>query len=90
MDLLFHRYASPLSFLDVLLEMGAVNEGVEILLKAEQEEKLWSMYLHSYPNCSFADWKRRVTAPEKPQELTHEEVITEVEKAEKFLQSLSK
>lgn len=78
MDLLYSRYADPLSLLDIYISQGRFGEFVlEIsdlehrrkVEEAEQENdrRLWEMYLHSdirYEK-SFNDWKSEILSPNK-------------------------
>lgn len=59
MDLVFKRYQSPF-FLDYCIENGNLSNLVDMLLKKQDEEKLWEMYLSTLPynTKSFNDWKK--------------------------------
>ena len=85
-DLLFKQYASPFDFLDGISQMGMFEDGLINLLKQDQEKKMWELYLHSYPNCSFNEWKEKAIK-EKPKELTQEEITTQVEMANGILKT---
>lgn len=87
MDLLFKRYASPFLFLDGLLELGKLEEGIKYLLEEENDEKLWQLYLHSNPSKSFNEWKKDINSNDKPKGLSSEEVITQVEKSKDILKA---
>jgi hypothetical protein len=74
MDLLFSRYASPFEFMRPYIEQGRFGEFVTEIIKAENkrrkeqaekedEEMLWSAYIHSYSEKSFVDWKSEVLKP---------------------------
>ena len=74
MDLLYSRYASPLNLIKLYVKRGQFGKFVSSFLEAENERrkeqaekedelKLWLMYVHSYPEESFFDWKKRVLKP---------------------------
>ncbi len=58
MDLVFKRYSSPF-FLNYSIENGKLNELVNMLIRKQDEDKLWEMYLATLPynSKSFNDWK---------------------------------
>lgn len=75
MDLLYSRYASPMEFMNIYIANGRFGEFVSNILemdfkrkreKAEEENenKLWTMYVHSMAQESFNDWKSRVMNPQ--------------------------
>lgn len=77
MDLLFSRYASPFEFMRPYIEQGRFGEFVTEIITAEnkrrkeqaekeEEEKLWTAYIHSYSEKSFGDWKADVMKPASP------------------------
>lgn len=70
MDLLYSRYASPMDLMKLYLEQGRFGEFVSNIIeldnkrkKAEAEKendnKLWSMFIHSYvpEDITFEAWK---------------------------------
>lgn len=69
MDLLYRAYSNPLDLMNMYINQGRFGKFVEGFLEAEYERKkaeaekdenwkLWVMYVHSYSDKSFADWKR--------------------------------
>lgn len=63
MDLLYHRYASPLALLDMVIGSGQLEEFVKTMLEQIDEEKLWELYLHLIiKEQSFDDWKASLAA----------------------------
>ncbi len=71
MDLLYSRYTSPLELMSLYIDSGRFGEFVAQVIsmdnkrkqeaaERENEERLWEMYLHSFPEKSFADWKDEV------------------------------
>ena len=78
MDLLYSRYASPFEFMNLYINGGRFGEFVSKLLETdykrkkekaekEDEDKLWSLYIHSMPDRSFEEWKKElvISVPEK-------------------------
>lgn len=61
MDLLFKKYASPFTLLDLMLTSDKLDEFVDTLIDEENEQKLWELYLHhGWLNKSFEDFKKEV------------------------------
>ncbi len=69
MDLLYRAYSSPLDLMNMYINQGRFGKFVEGFLEAEYERrkaeaekdetwKLWVMYVHSFSDKSFNDWKR--------------------------------
>ena len=71
MDLLYSRYASPMDLVNLYLEQGRFGEFVENIIELENERKLaeeekendnklWSMFIHSYvpEGTTFYAWKK--------------------------------
>lgn len=74
MDLLFSRYASPFEFMRPYIEQGRFGEFVTEIITAENkrrkeqadkedEEKLWTAYVHSYSDKTFNEWKADILRP---------------------------
>lgn len=74
MDLLFSRYASPFEFMRPYIEQGRFGEFVTEIIEAEnkrrkeqadkeEEEKLWTAYVHSYSDKTFSEWRRDILRP---------------------------
>ena len=68
MDLLYSRYASPNEFMNLYIEQGRFGEFVWNIVnlentrrkeqaEAESDRMLWKMYIHSYADVCFDDWK---------------------------------
>ena len=67
MDLLFSRYASPYIFLGDVLEMNRLHDFVVSTVEADNEKKLWSIYIALVSNpyaevTSFDEFKRKHSA----------------------------
>lgn len=75
MDLLYHRYASPLNLLDMVIGYGQMDEFVKTMIEQIDEENLWELYLHQIiKEQSFEEWKNSLMAnTEKEVERTQEE-----------------
>ncbi len=86
MDLLHKRYASPFSFIDILIENAGFYDFVQYLTNKIREEKIeameWDFFLHKVYGKSFADWKQ-----EAQNQTTQSEVMTEAKKEEIVLRS---
>lgn len=76
MDLLYSRYASPFEFMRPYIETGRFGEWVTDVIRTENErrraqaekedeEKLWTAYVHSYSDKPFSEWKTSVLKPAK-------------------------
>lgn len=74
MDMLYTRYSSPMDLMGRYINSGRFGTFVHEFIKAdyerkqEQEEKdddwrLWIMYVHSYSDKTFNDWKRDILTP---------------------------
>ena len=61
MDLVFKRYQNPY-FFDLAIENSKLIEFVDMLLKKQDEEKLWEIYVATaiFNEKSFEDWKKEV------------------------------
>lgn len=76
--MLYSRYSNPLEFMRLYIDQGRFGEWVTEIIAAENqrrkeqaekedEEKLWNMYVHSYPETSFNDWKAEALGPVRPE-----------------------
>lgn len=91
MDLLFKRYASPLLFLEGLIEMDMVDEGLASLFEHEQEDLTWQLYLNTHPKeKSFNEWKKDVMqSAAKSRPLTDEQLKAALNKSQDILQNIT-
>ena len=46
MDLLYHRYADPVSLLNTVVGFGDLDGFLDTMLKQIDEDRLWELYLH--------------------------------------------
>ena len=80
MDLLYSKYASPMDLMNLYLEQGRFGEFVTNIIELEHERKkaeeeketdnrLWSMFIHSYvpEGTTFEKWKEDVLKRSKEQ-----------------------
>ena len=92
MDLLFKRYASPFCYIDVLLENGALYDGVLNIWEEYNNDKAWEMYLSYNPNNSksFEDWKEDIKNKAQAKEpLSKAQVGATVKKSQNILKSFN-
>lgn len=66
--MIFKRYSSPFLFLDNLIIQGRFSDGIDMIYKQLDEEKMWQLYL-SIPmkEKSYFDWKNEVLSKEEVQ-----------------------
>ena len=93
MDLLYSKYSNPLEFMRLYIEQGRFGEFVENILllenkkrkeeaEKENEDKMFELYVHSYSDKSFNDWKNEaVSAPSEKKSLSMTDDEVEAEKA---------
>lgn len=60
MDLLYHRYADPFSFLSRMIPRYGLTKAIVNMWNEAQEERVFSMYLHSFSDKSFLEYKKEV------------------------------
>lgn len=71
MDMLYRAYSNPLDLMYMYINQGRFGKFVKGFLEAEYERrkeeaekdnewKLWTMYIHSYSEKSFTEWKSAV------------------------------
>lgn len=76
MDRLYSKYSCPMDLMNRYINQGRFGEFVNDFLTLEMERRkeemekqqhrdLWAMYVHSYTNESFGDFKERVCKPDK-------------------------
>lgn len=76
MDLLYQRYADPFSFLS---RAKNFSKTIKDIWNTAQEEKIFEMYLHSYSEKSFDEYKEELLNSSKNKE---DLVIDDEEKKE--------
>ena len=60
-EILWRRYGDTDRLIDVQLSKGTLFPFIEAALKADDEDKLWELYLKSDTRLPFNEWKERVT-----------------------------
>lgn len=57
MGLLFEKYASPFSLIDVMIEQGRFLDFILEFFESKLENELWEIWLHKVYDKSFEDFK---------------------------------
>lgn len=90
MDMLYQRYACPFDYLDTLLELGRLYDGIKGTLYKDNDDKLWQLYLHSMPTKSFNEWKESMANKQANSKgLTQTEMGSIINKSNSILKSFS-
>lgn len=74
MDLLYSRYSNPMEFMRLYIDQGRFGEFVTEIItqenkrrkeqaEKEDDERLWTAYVHSYSDKSFIEWKSELLRP---------------------------
>ena len=88
MDLLYSKYASPMELINTYIDQGRFGEFVFNFLRIEEERKqaerkkedeqhLWMMYVHSWSDKSFEDWKSEALQSTKEPKKGKDEDLTD-------------
>ena len=94
MDLLFKKYASPFSLLDLMLQSNRFNEFVDEVIDAYNDELLWQMYLSLLANPfyennkSFDEFKKQLkeqTIQEPNNKITEKEIEATINHSKEIL-----
>ena len=96
MDLLYSRYSNPMDLMYHYMDQGRFGEFVTNIIELEQErkqeeikkleeQKLWSLYIHSMSEDSFNTWKKKVLQPAKPghtrdEDMTDKDIMNVVDR----------
>lgn len=90
MGLLYQKYSAPFEYLETLLQMGKMPQGVKEAFRQENDRQLWELYLHSYPTKSFNDWKQELAQKNKNSKaLTDTEMGSIISKSQDILKTFS-
>lgn len=83
MDLLYKRYADPFSFLSKILIKYKLSESIVKIWNKEQEDTIFRMYLHSFSDKPYSEYKKELLNSNK-ENIDKEETqrMTEVQKIE--------
>ena len=76
MDMLYRAYSNPLDLMNLYINQGRFGKFVHGFLEAEYEKrkekadqdnewKLWLMYVHSYSEKTFSEWKTQAIKESK-------------------------
>jgi hypothetical protein len=76
MDMLYRAYSNPLDLMNRYINQGRFGKFVTGFLESEDKRrkeehekdtdwKLWVMYVHSYSDMTFGEWKQIVTKESK-------------------------
>ncbi|MCI8654969.1 MAG: hypothetical protein HFJ48_03730 [Clostridia bacterium] len=89
MDLVFKRYSGPY-FLDLVIENSNFDNFIDMLLKKQDEEKLWEMYLATaiINEKSFEEWKKEILGTKNKtnyKAMTKKEYEKTIQKSEEIL-----
>ena len=64
MDMLFRRYASPMTLLDGMIRRGKfasfIRESIEMHNRDEEEKIIWEMWLHKCFDKGYTDFRRSI------------------------------
>ena len=93
MDLLYHRYAEPVSLLNTVVGFGKLDGFLDVMLEQADEEHLWELYLHQlFKERSFTDWKASLatgntggSSPARASTVTREEISETVKRSRDIL-----
>lgn len=93
MDLLFKRYASPFSLLDLMIQSNRFSEFIDEIMEAHNDDKLWQMYLGVLSNpmfkndISFIDFKKSMLDPKSSNEQkpTDKDIEATIKKSKEIL-----
>lgn len=76
MDMLYRAYSNPLDLMNLYINQGRFGKFVTGFLESEYEKrkekaeqdnewKLWLMYVHSYSEMTFSEWKQNAVKESK-------------------------
>ena len=82
MDSLYHRYASPFSFVSQMIQFNRFSEFVDEFLEITEEGTKWDYYLHKVFDKSFAEFCESVEPKEK---MSTEQIETTVKNSKETL-----
>lgn len=89
MDLLFKRYASPFLIMDEMIKNHQMQQFIESLIKKENEQIKWEMWLHKIYNLNYSN--SNMPAKEQKAEslsMTSEQVDEQVKKSQGILKKI--
>lgn len=93
MDLMYHRYADPVSLLNTVVGFGNLDGFLDVMLEQADEERMWELYLHQLlKDRSFTEWKASLemgntggSSPAQASPVTREEISETVKRSRDIL-----
>lgn len=93
MDLLYHRYASPFSFIDGMIQTGRFCEFVESFLdtvhKEKEEETSWQYFLHKVFSGSYSDFREGLENDTNNQNMSERTIETTIKHSMNILKNFN-
>ena len=84
MDMLYSRYSNPLEFMQLYIGQGRFGEFVSSVIEVEnkkkkekEENRLWELYIHSYSDLSYSEWKKSLIMERKEKERLSDESLSD-------------
>lgn len=70
--------------MDSLMAMHRLEDGIREAIRQDNDDHLWQLYLHTFPQGSFKDWKEK-TVINTPKEVSQTEMTTLLDKSQNIL-----
>lgn len=87
MDLLFHRYASPLLLLDGIIQTSQFTHYVAELMRIINEEKTWEVWMHRAKDKTYSEFQRAINTSSKSEAIDRKELEATVKNSNAILNS---
>lgn len=88
--MIFKRYSSPFLFLDNLIAQSRLSNGIDIIYKQVDEDKLWQLYLSLIEKeKSYVDWKNEILSNSN-NEVENIEVAEDIEEVKNRARNMLK
>ncbi len=85
MDLLFKRYANPFAIMDEMLSVGKMTDFIIHLVRQEQEEMQWDVWLHKIEGLGFEEYKAKLAEKNKSYAMSTKQVDATINKSKGIL-----
>ena len=85
MDLLFKRYASPFSLLEMFISTGRFSDFVNEFIEIQNEESEWEFYIHRVFDKSFDEFKSSISSRRNNMIPTDEPLETTLQNSKSLL-----
>lgn len=82
MDLLYHRYASPFSLIDNVIENGVFENFISDFFAFADKSECWEFFLHKVHDKSYNEFIESLKPPEK---MTVGEIETVIKNSQNML-----